>query len=154
MKLHYHTAWSALISGILFMIFKSWGITLASFITGIFIDLDHFIDYAREYGSPFKIKNFFHICHSCQFNKIILLWHGWEWIILIAIIAWLTDWNPWVTGALIGFTHHMLLDALFNSSNLWSYSLIWRWKNNFDFDTVFSNLKSYKYKHRKCESGN
>ncbi len=134
------------------MIFKSWGLAVSSFIAGIFIDLDHIIDYLRENGRPFRIKNFFRICHECRFNKVILIWHGWEWLVVWGAAAWLSDWNPWITGTLIGLTQHMLLDAI-NSipdfKSLRSYSLIWRWKKNFDFDTLFPKMKNIKYRYIK-----
>jgi hypothetical protein len=95
------------------------------------------------------VKKFFEICDKAQFDRIMLLWHGWEWLVLWGIAAWLTEWNPWVTGAFIGVSHHMILDTLYNSSNPCTYSLLWRWKKDFDFDTVFADLKNNKYKHRK-----
>ncbi len=152
MKLPYHAVATITISGVLYMVFKSWGLAVSSFVAGIFIDLDHIIDYLRENGRPFKIKNFFRICHQCQFNKVILIWHGWEWIVLLGAAAWLTGWNPWITGMLIGITQHLLLDAI-NSipdlKSLRSYSLIWRWKKDFDFDTLFPKMKNIKYRYIK-----
>jgi hypothetical protein len=152
MKLHHHTAFSITIAGILYMIFKSWGLAIACLVSGIFIDLDHIIDYIREHGWPFKIKDFFQVHHKCQFNQIVLVWHGWEWIILWAAAAWLTGWNPWMTGALIGMSQHMLLDTLYNTSNLFTYSFIWRWKQNFDFDTIFTKKTRNKYKYKTAFS--
>lgn len=127
------------------MVFKSWGLAAASFITGIFIDLDHIADVVREHGWSTKIKEFFHICHNAQFDRIVLFFHGWEWLLLWSIAAWLTDWNPWVTGAVIGIAHHLVLDTFHNTYSLHSYSLIWRWKKDFDFDTVFPKMTRYKY---------
>ena len=145
MKLHHHTAFSAVIAGILFMLFRSWGLAAASFITGIFIDLDHIADVVREHGWSTKISEFFEICHNAKFDRIILFCHGWEWLVLWSAAAWLTGWNPWVTGALIGLTHHIIIDTITNSRNFLSYSLIWRWKKNFHFDTVFPKMTVYKY---------
>jgi hypothetical protein len=144
MKLHHHTAFSAVISGILYIIFKSWGLATACFISGIFIDLDHIVDYTREHGRPFNIKNFFRVNNNAQYNKILLLWHGWEWLILWGMAAWLTDWNPWIIGILIGFSQHLVLDNI-NSGSRWSYSLFWRWRQGFDFDRIFPRMKKYKY---------
>ena len=110
MKLQHHTAISLTISGLLYMIFKSWGLAVSSLIAGIFIDLDHFFDYINEHGLPFRIKNFFHVCNKSQFDKIILFLHGWEWVALLGIAAWLMDWNPWVTGTFIGIGQHIFLD--------------------------------------------
>lgn len=152
MRLHQHTAFSAALAGILYLIFKSWGLALSCFISGIFIDMDHFIDVIREHGWNVRIRNFFRICHESQFHRILLILHGWEWLILCGMTAWLTNWNPWVTGTFIGVSSHLILDAVYNTKNLLSYSLIWRWKQDFHFDTIFSNLKNLKYKYRKQSS--
>lgn len=148
MKLHYHAAFSVTISGILYVIFKSWGLTFGCLIAGIFIDLDHIYDYVREHGRPFHIKNFFHMNHTAQYNRIVLFWHGWEWVGIWGITAWISDWSPWITGGLVGFTLHIVLDAVQNGSNLQCYSLIWRWTRGFEFDTTFPKLKDLKYKNR------
>lgn len=146
MKAHYHITISATFSGILFLIFKSWGLAIASFISGIFIDLDHIVDYLREHGMPFRIGNFFKVCHNCQFDRIMLLWHGWEWIILCATAAWMTGWDPWITGTFLGLAQHMILDISYSGSRLRSYSLIWKWRHDFNFDLIFPNMLRYKYK--------
>ncbi len=148
MKLHHHTAFSLAASGTLYLLTKSWGLAIASFIAGIFIDLDHFIDYFREHGINLDIKKFFRICKNAQFNKIILLFHGWEWLIVICTIAWCSGWDPLMTGIVIGLSHHMILDIFYNSKNLRAYSIIWRWSKGFEFDTVFPNLTPKKYEYK------
>lgn len=150
MKLHHHTTSSTLIAGMLYLIFKSWELAVSCFVSGIFIDLDHFIDVIREYGWSFRIKDFFRICYTAQFERVMLICHGWEWLVLWAAAAWLTDWNPWVTGAFIGLTQHVILDVYQNSWDIRSYSLLWRWKNNFHFDTTFPRMTYLKYD--KCSS--
>ncbi|HDN94464.1 MAG TPA: hypothetical protein ENH18_00060 [Nitrospirae bacterium] len=149
MKLHHHTAISLTISGILYMTSRSWGLAAANLIAGIFIDFDHFLDYLYEHGRPFKIKNFFHVCKHCQFNKVFLILHAWEWVALLGLAAWLSGWNPWVTGTFIGIGQHLVCDAMYNGLHFRSYSMIWRWKNDFDFDTLFHNLTGCKYEYRK-----
>ena len=99
-----------------------------------------------------QIKRILELCHQAQFNRTILLCHGWEWIVLLTLASWLSNWNPWIFGVLIGIGQHMILDSYYNSSNLLSYSLIWRWKNNFHFDTVFAELKYIKYKYQNHSS--
>ncbi len=145
MKLHHHVAFSTTISFFLFMIFKSWNLTVACFLSGIFIDLDHFIDYFREQGINLNIKKFFQVCEEAQFDKVILMFHGWEWIILFSTIAWSSGWNPLVTGVLIGFGHHIILDMFYHGTSIRAYSLIWRWSNGFDFDKIFPGLTNIKY---------
>jgi hypothetical protein len=152
LKLQYHTAASITISGILYLIFKSWSLSVACCLSGIFIDIDHFIDYFREKGWSLNIKDFFRTCNESQFDRIVLIWHGWEWIVLFGISSWLTDWNPWITGMFIGISQHMMIDAVANTSNLKPYSLIWRWKKDFHFDTIFFDQKPHKCKYRNSRT--
>ena len=148
MKVQYHIATSTIVSGILYLLFKSWSMAASALLAGIFIDLDHLIDYFREHGWSLNIKRFFRTCNDCQFDRVILVLHGWEWLLLFFIISWGSDWNPWITGVLIGLSHHMILDSISSCSSLKSYSLFWRWSKNFDFDTTFPKMKECKYRYR------
>lgn len=137
MKPAYHATVSAILSGILYSVFRSWGLAIASFVSGILIDLDHIIDYVIEYGLSFDIKKFFRVCYKIQFRRLHLILHGWEWLIFWAVIAKLTDWNPWITGLLVGHSQHIVFDQIANKSSFGGYSLLWRWINRFDLKAVF-----------------
>ncbi|TNF53025.1 hypothetical protein EP227_06565 [bacterium] len=136
MQPKYHVAISAVISGVLYILFKSWALAFSSFVSGIFIDLDHVIDYMVEHGLHIDMKKFFHFFYGEQYRKLTLILHGWEWLIVLLILSWLTSWNPWVTGVFIGFSQHLISDRVYNISNFWSYSLIFRWKNKFDTKVI------------------
>lgn len=45
MKLHNHIVVSTIISGVSQYIFNSWQMSITVFLSGIFIDLDHLLDY-------------------------------------------------------------------------------------------------------------
>ena len=144
MKLKHHIVFSTVISGILYTIFKSWGLSIASFVTGIFIDLDHFIDYfIVHHGIHFNIKDFYHFFYKEKHKKITLLLHGWEFISILFVITVITDFNPWISGALIGYTHHMISDYFYSKTSIWTYSLAWRWKNKFDSKLLFPRNRGY-----------
>ena len=137
MKAGHHVAVSTIVSSILYLLFKSWSLTIASFLSGIFLDIDHYIDYVFECGSPFQMKKFFYYINEEKLKKIYLIFHGWEWSIVLIIIGWMLDWNHWIVGVMIGYGHHMVLDALFNTNwPISGYSLSWRWKKNFVSELV------------------
>ncbi|MBI5742068.1 MAG: hypothetical protein HZA16_15325 [Nitrospirae bacterium] len=141
MRLGHHIAFSTAVSGVLYMISRSWGLATACFLSGIFIDLDHVIDFLLIYGWPFSFKRFFNVFyHEMGFKKIYLLFHAWEWLLLLFAAAWASGWDPWLTGLFAGCGHHMFLDYLHNGGYIRSYSIIWRWKNRFDFKTSFPGL--------------
>ncbi|MEW6713670.1 MAG: hypothetical protein AB1306_01070 [Nitrospirota bacterium] len=143
----YHVVASTAISAILFLIFRSWGLAIASFISGVFIDLDHVLDYIFEHGLPRDVKKFFHFFYGEKYKKLTLILHGWEWLFLMAIVSWLTGWPPWVTGLTIGWGQHMLFDRFYNISTFGSYSFFWRLKNGFDATKFLlkNRTKSGKY---------
>lgn len=137
-----------MIAGILYFIFRSWKPAVASLISGIFVDLDHIIDYWIEYGLRFDLKQLFNYFDEKNFGnrkKLFFIFHAWEWLIIIAAAAWLTDWNLWVTGLLVGYGQHIILDEIYNSSQyrlrpyVLGYFLLWRWKKRFEFKTPCSN---------------
>lgn len=138
MKPHYHVAFSTVIAGVLYLIFKSWALSLSCLISGIFIDLDHVIDYIREHGLTLNPRTFSHNFTNGKFDKMYLVFHAWECLLVLAFISWLYDWNLWITGVLIGFSQHILLDAFHNTRNFQSYSLLWRWKNGFKYGSIFN----------------
>lgn len=132
-----HIALSTVVSGVLYALFRSWGLTVASFFSGIFVDLDHYIDYLIEYGAPFNIKKFFHTIYEEKIKKLYMIFHAWEWLVLLLFITWISGWNHWAIGLLIGYGHHMVTDAVFNLN--WpvkGYSLLWRWKRDFVSELV------------------
>jgi CDP-diglyceride synthetase len=143
MKLEHHIAISTIISGILFALFKSWGLSIASFITGVFIDIDHLIDYFKEHGYHIHLREILDFFYKEKHQKITLFFHGWEWLLCLGITVVLTDYNPWVTGVLIGYEHHIVGDYLYSRANFRTYSLLWRWQNNFNSYILFPRSRGY-----------
>ena len=137
MKPPYHVASSALVAGILYFLFKSWSMSLSCFLSGIFIDIDHIYDYLREYGFPFRVKDFIHAIYNAKLTRMTLFLHSWEVMLLLSIITWFTNWNPLMAGILIGFGHHMILDKLYTGVPLRRYSFIYRWKRDFHLESLF-----------------
>jgi len=142
MKSLHHVAASALISGGLYTISGSWGLTAASLLSGILVDADHIADYWLIHGLRFDLKQLFSYFDEHNFErrkKLFFIFHGWEWLIIAVVSAWLTDWNHWFTGLAIGYGQHMVLDELYNNAryrlrpHVLGYSLLWRWKNGFNF---------------------
>jgi hypothetical protein len=139
MKPQYHIASSALVAGILYLLFKSGSMALSCFLSGIFIDLDHVYDYINEFGFPFKVKDFVNTVYDNGISRLTFVFHSWEIVLLLGIIAWFTNWNPWIAGIIFGFSHHILLDKLNNGERLRTYSFIWRREKQFKFEDTFPN---------------
>lgn len=144
MKLKNHFILSLFISSLLYSITRSFSITIASFISGIFIDCDHILDYWREYGLSLNIRHFFESYKTCEFRKLLLIFHAWEWVILWGIVAWFNNWHFVTTGVFIGVLHHLIADQITNPSKIFGYFFFWRMFTSFECDRSFSidRLKS------------
>jgi hypothetical protein len=138
MQVKYHLTFSAVLSGGLYGVTRSWELSVASFLSGLLIDIDHVIDYLFSYGRPFNIRLFFESFseHGC-YERAFYILHGWEWLVFWTVIGWVTGWNLWTVGVLIGFGQHMILDQLGNNARAWSYSLYGRWKRKFEYRRCF-----------------
>jgi len=141
MKLPQHAAASLAVSAALYAAVRSPALAVSSFAAGVLVDLDHIHDYLREYGPSIDLAEFFRVCHGRQFEKGVLVLHGWEWLVVLAAGAWLMQWNPWLLGALVGLGHHLVLDQMTNGVSRWGYSLLWRWRHQFAFDRTFPRHK-------------
>lgn len=148
MKFEHHIAVSTLVSGILYLIFKSWGLSTASLISGICIDIDHVLDYFRENRKRFDFRGFMTFFYREKHQKITLLFHGWEWLLCVGLAVVLTNFNPWITGLFIGYGHHIISDYFYSKASIMTYSLIWRWKNGFDSEILFPRNRGYNPKVR------
>ncbi|MBT7592323.1 MAG: hypothetical protein HN561_14795 [Candidatus Scalindua sp.] len=137
MKLKSHVLASIIFSTLFFMIFKSWMISVSSFLSGVLIDIDHIIDYYREHGINLRIKQFFEVCHNTKLSSVWIIFHSWELLVILSIYAFSMSWDPWIVGLTIGFTQHIVLDQFFNKTNKLTYLFFWRLKNGFNVKKIF-----------------
>lgn len=146
MKIEHHIAVSALISGILYAIFKSMGLSIASFIAGVLIDVDHIIDYILAHGLHFDAGEFMDYFYKEKHQKITLILHGWELLIILLAAAILSGFNPIIAGTLVGYGHHIVSDVIYSKAPFCSYSIICRWKKGFDSNVIFPRDRGYNPK--------
>ena len=132
MKVSQHIAISVPVAGAVYLASRSWEMAAASVVGGVLIDLDHLLDYFIEFGTKFSLSNLFSSFPEGRYKRIYIPLHGWEWVIVLGLLAWATAWNVWIVGFLIGFCHHMLADQLGNSASPLGYSLLWRLRTRFE----------------------
>ncbi len=156
MKLEQHIAISTAVSAVFLMITKSLEGTIACFLVGIFIDLDHIFDYLFNHGVKIDLKHFFHTFKLEVLDNIFVFLHSWEIMIVCLVVAWLTDWKPVIVGIFVGGCIHLFLDHLWNGHSPLAYWLSYRIKNRFAAK-YFYGPKEYRQrlkfmKRKLCES--
>jgi len=131
MKPIYHIAISSCVSVLVWLIFRSFSATAACFVTGIFLDIDHLIDYAVNYGLRFRGRHFFKAFEYEAFENIFLFLHSWEFVAIYLALLWIINWKPVAIGAGIGIIVHLLVDHFFNDHSKLAYFFSYRLLHGF-----------------------
>ncbi len=121
-----HIAASAIVSSLLFTITRSVTITAVSFFSGFLIDIDHVFDYLREYGFRISLKAFFAAFYGNRFKRLILIFHGWEWMLLLLLLSWRSGWNEVLVGIFFGAVFHLIIDQMGNEVTCPGYFFCYR----------------------------
>jgi hypothetical protein len=145
MRIEAHIPISAVVSTAVYFVSKSEEIALISFLSGIFIDIDHIFDYFYcERKIKFDIKDFFYKCNYHQIKKYIFFLHSFELLLILAVLVYFFP-SKILIGIFIGFTVHIFTDAFYKPKHFFRYSLIYRAKHNFiNFDLAFPCLDKDK----------
>jgi hypothetical protein len=136
---------------LVWLLFRSLTATAACFLTGVFLDLDHLIDYAINYGRRIRIKHLFQAFEYEAFENIFIFLHSWEFVAIYLVLLWLIDWKPVMLGAVIGIFVHLLLDHFFNHHSPLAYFISYRLFHGFSAKH-FYGAKEYRkrLKHRRA----
>lgn len=121
---------SSLIIGFVFYFSgKNVFVILGAVVGGILIDIDHVIDYILAFGLDIDLNKFFRGEQFLKSNKIYLILHGWELVLITAIPALVFD-NPGAGHFCLGFSAalfvHLVSDVFINHMYFISYSYCYR----------------------------
>ena len=134
------------ISGGVFYIFGSWAAAAASLVSGIFIDMDHLLDYFVNYGINFDFRKFYSACSEVRFKRLFLLLHSYEFLLIMWVLIYAMKLGLVWKGAAIGFTQHIVLDQLFNSrsdAKKLKYFFLYRLMKGFRRDAIRNDGKTF-----------
>ncbi|NLB60486.1 MAG: hypothetical protein GX806_05400 [Lentisphaerae bacterium] len=131
MKLPHHAIASLIVSGLVWLWLRSAAAAGACFLAGVFVDLDHVLDYSLQYGRRIRWRHLIAVFETGLFENIYIFLHAWEWILVMLVLLWLIDWKPALLGLLIGFGTHLAMDQIGNRHQPWSYFLFYRMWHRF-----------------------
>jgi len=132
-----HVAISAVTSAGFFYFFQNIGYTIVAFITGVFLDIDHFFDYFHIAGFRFSLKEFRLSEYCISAKQVFLFFHSYELLIPIALYGYLSG-NYLLAAALgTGLLVHLLSDNLWNPVTRPAYFLLYRLYHRFSADSFF-----------------
>ncbi|HPN96160.1 MAG TPA: hypothetical protein PLK35_00175 [Candidatus Moranbacteria bacterium] len=122
-----------------FIVWRIWKKIILSFfsalLSGVAVDFDHLIDYFLVFGADFRLDYFINGYSFLKSDKIYVLFHGWEYVIIGAALALILENKTAKTIFLalsLGLFFHLSADVFIDNLPVKSYSLLYRAKNNFD----------------------
>ena len=103
---------------------------------GIFIDVDHFFDYIRNWGWKIvSLRDVMKTFYTQELKKIYIILHSYELFIVFGLLLWYlkVDWG-WVV--FLSLTIHLIMDHIyffthFRSNSPWFYFLSYRVSKGF-----------------------
>jgi hypothetical protein len=125
-----------IISAVLgFGVYKYTGSTpagLSTFLSGVFIDLDHHIDYWIANGKiPLSYKKLFNFFEHGTYTKVFIIFHSWELLAILWGAIMLFHLGSLWLGVAIGISVHMLCDQIANPLKPLGYFMVYRIKHKF-----------------------
>ncbi|NQT07370.1 MAG: hypothetical protein HQ575_07515 [Candidatus Omnitrophica bacterium] len=122
------------------MHFKSLACGVASFLSGVFLDIDHIFDCYLNHGRDFKLSNLYRYCMEVRFDKLTLFLHSYELLAVFWVLIYLFSMGDIWKALAIGATQHILFDQVFNKHHAdldWrAYFLTHRLMNRFKKEAV------------------
>ena len=112
---------------------KSYTYSLIPFVTTYLIDLDHWIDDFAYHGLNLNIDLFFKGEYFARTNRAFVLFHVWEWLLMLILLAYQSKkWKSIKVGLILGIAPHLILDSI-NVGNILFYSIVYRLINGYLF---------------------
>jgi len=127
----WHIISSAILGIVIYFFTGSIIAGIIALLTGVFIDLDHLIDFwISAPKNPFSVKEFYHMDKYLKskgdYYTIIFL-HAFEWLIILAVLVVIYQ-NIYLVAIVLSILLHLTLDNfnLKKQDHPLSYSIIFR----------------------------
>ena len=113
-----HAAISASLAVAVWAVTKSIPASVAAFVSGVFVDIDHLLDLVL-------------LLRGRRRTRVIIAFHAWEWVPVLVVAAAMVRWNSIIIGIAVGLFGHLVADQLANRLPTLTYSIVFRASRNF-----------------------
>jgi len=133
LHLKYHLILSSIVSFIFFLLTKSVYGSVACFLVGIFIDLDHWIDFwIFKKKIVLSANDFFKHFREKKYTRAYIFFHSIELLPVILVLGNLILGKIITYGIALGFVSHIIADYIGNGRDLFDYFFVYRIYKRFD----------------------
>ncbi|MFW9928543.1 MAG: hypothetical protein ACFFD1_04050 [Candidatus Thorarchaeota archaeon] len=126
MEPYKHVVISLIIGIIGVIIYNDIFILLVTFIFGTFSDFDHYFEFINTQGikKAFKFDEFYHSRHFIKSNRMILIFHAYEYLPLFVLVIFISGFNVYLIFAFFGYLSHLIMDQIGNYDLKWFFYFI------------------------------
>lgn len=118
---------------------------IGCFLSGIFIDVDHHIEYFLDKKKfPVDYQDLVKFCSHHQNGKLFLFFHSYESLLLLWFMIYIGQLGVIWSGVALGLTLHLVCDQFTNPLKPLSYFLSYRIFCNFERKQLFSERHKNK----------
>lgn len=148
MTAHYFLALGSFVATL--VVLKSLPLAIFSLLAGVFLDVDHLIDYWLANGFDLNYKKFIHETvgnepgvYFRKSQKIVVLLHSWELLPLILVAAWVINLPQLAVAFAFGLLPHLLWDQKTYAKRPLMYSLVFRALHKFDLKEICATKRNF-----------
>ena len=154
MQVSKHVITSVIVSALVWWWLRSSAAALACFLMGVFIDLDHIVDFIYNNRRHLRFHRFFPAFEFEVLENIFVFLHSWEFaLVWLALLLSLPDVRqPVALGLFVGFVTHLGLDNLFNRHARWAYFLLYRLRHGFA-GRYYYGAREYRKRLKRARRG-
>jgi hypothetical protein len=146
----------ALLAG--FIVYKITGKKIISFffsfLSGVAVDFDHFIDYFLDFRWNFHLEYFKNGYEFVKTGRIFLLFHGWEYVAVLLVLFLVVRkvyLQAIFLGLALGLFFHLVTDVIVDDVPITFYSVVYRVENNFEVKNLVGTRNYERYLKQKEE---
>lgn len=130
---------------------------VAAILGGFLIDFDHILEYFLVFGPHFNVTYFLQGRQFLISGKTYLWFHAWEWLPILALLAWSLKREPalqvFVITLTLAMAVHIFSDCLINHYPPKFYSFSYRASQNFSAAKLLSPAEYQKDLRDKADLG-
>ena len=139
MRLPIHIIFTAPAAVSLYGMTGSWLGVIGIFISGIFIDIDHFLDYWYDRGMNLNIAKFFEYANTGASSRFFIISHSYELLPLLFMGTRLLSLHYLFVGLIAGMVIHLILDYINILVNF-----KYKWQSFIIFSFIFRALAGFR----------
>lgn len=152
MTMKQHAALSAGGALLIIYFFKNYFAAGGFFLGGVFVDLDHCLDYVWQTRDiRVSLQKVDHYYDRTKDSRFVVFMHSYELIALVLLVNVATFKSALVWGLLAGHFLHIIMDIACNPVSLKTYSFFYRLKHRFDPDQIYNRNKYHEDLKKKAQ---